>query len=152
MLSRRLAKATWVDPMLLAMNWGAALLMALGLGIVYWHATRDTGTYTRNAVTDAVTNPRDVVTYTRNTVTEAVTNPMDIVTYTRNTGMPQKILLHTHTQGVLFCDATRGAGIIWFFVMPHLASAVSSITGRERSMILLCQLVTMQASIQPANV
>ena len=33
----------WVDPMLLAMNWGAALLMALGLGIVYWHATRDTG-------------------------------------------------------------------------------------------------------------
>ena len=43
MLSRRLAKATWVDPMLLAMNWGAALLMALGLGIVYWHATRDTG-------------------------------------------------------------------------------------------------------------
>ena len=29
--------------MLLAMNWGAALLMALGLGIVYWHATRDTG-------------------------------------------------------------------------------------------------------------
>ena len=42
-LSRRLAKATWVDPMLLAMNWGAALLMALGLGIVYWHATRDTG-------------------------------------------------------------------------------------------------------------
>ena len=42
-LSRRLGKATWVDPMLLAMNWGAALLMALGLGIVYWHATRDTG-------------------------------------------------------------------------------------------------------------
>jgi len=33
----------WVDPMLLAINWGAALLMALGLGIVYWHATRDTG-------------------------------------------------------------------------------------------------------------
>lgn len=29
--------------MLLAMNWGAALLMAVGLGIVYWHATRDTG-------------------------------------------------------------------------------------------------------------
>lgn len=29
--------------MLLAMNWGAALLMAMGLGIVYWHATRDTG-------------------------------------------------------------------------------------------------------------
>ena len=33
-----------MDPMLLAMNWGAALLMALGLGIVYGHATRDTGT------------------------------------------------------------------------------------------------------------
>lgn len=42
-LSRRLGKAMWVDPMLLAMNWGAALLMALGLGIVYWQATRDTG-------------------------------------------------------------------------------------------------------------
>ncbi|KAL0042544.1 hypothetical protein WJX79_003095 [Trebouxia sp. C0005] len=42
-LSRRLGKAMWVDPMLLAMNWGAALLMALGLGIVYWRATRDTG-------------------------------------------------------------------------------------------------------------
>lgn len=42
-LSRRLAKATYVDPMLLAMNWGAALLMAIGLGVVYGHATRDTG-------------------------------------------------------------------------------------------------------------
>ena len=45
-LSRRLAKATYVDPMLLAMNWGAALLMAVGLGIVYGHATRDTGKLT----------------------------------------------------------------------------------------------------------
>ena len=42
-LCRRLVRATWRNPMLLAVNWGAALLMSLGIGVVYWHVTRDTG-------------------------------------------------------------------------------------------------------------
>ncbi len=43
MLCQRLVRATWRNPMLLAVNWGAALLMSLGIGVVYWHVTRDTG-------------------------------------------------------------------------------------------------------------
>lgn len=42
-LCQRLVRATWRNPMLLAVNWGAALLMSLGVGVVYWHVTRDTG-------------------------------------------------------------------------------------------------------------
>ena len=42
-LCQRLVRATWRNPMLLAVNWGAALLMSLGIGVVYWHVTRDTG-------------------------------------------------------------------------------------------------------------
>lgn len=43
MLSWRLARNTWRHPVLVGLNWVAALLVALGLGAVYWQVDRETG-------------------------------------------------------------------------------------------------------------